>query len=35
MQGIVVDIDDNGHLIVQDSNKIIKILKSGEVNFKW
>lgn len=35
IQGIVVDIDDNGHLIVQDSNKIIKILKSGEVNFKW
>ena len=35
IQCIVIDIDDDGHLVVQDSNKIIKILKSGEVNFKW
>lgn len=35
LQGTVIDIDHNGHLIIQDSNKIRKILKSGEVNLKW
>lgn len=35
LQGTVIDTDHNGHLIIQDSNKIRKILKSGEVNLKW
>lgn len=35
IKSVVIDIDDNGYLVVQDLNKIIKVLKTGEVNFQW
>lgn len=35
VESTVLDIDSNGYLIVQDSNMIIRKLKSGEVSIKW